>query len=77
MTSYTDKELRSLAKAQIDHVTRQEAHPYISGTGRRARARVVFEGFTIRLQDDRNFQTLIARGEWNDTGEAVTVHIAI
>ena len=79
MTSYTDKELRSLARGQIDQVTRHEGRPFISVSGRQARSRVLFDGFTLRLRNDgiRSFQTLIARGTWNDTGEAVTVNIAI
>ena len=75
MTSYTDKELAAEAKTAIRGKSRHGEFQFLGAKGEMKTARVRYAGFSVLLSGSTH--VLQARGTRTDTGDPVTLNIAI
>ena len=74
-TTYTDKELAAEAKNAIRGRSRHGAFQFLDAKGATKTARVRYVGFSLLLSGSTH--VLQARGTRTDTGDPVTLNIAI
>ena len=74
-TTYTDKQLAAEAKTAIRGKSRHGEFQFLGDKGQMKSARVRYVGFAVLLSGSTH--VLQARGRRTDTGDPVTLNIAI